>query len=105
MLKNVRGTLAYVTLDNLGGNVSLGLAEGLNAAYYCRLCKCSIEECQEMTVEQSERIWTKSNYQALLEVIAQLEKIEHAETKGLKRYCTLNDLNYFHMTQNVSVPN
>lgn len=43
---NVKCTLVNVSFDNLGANQSLGLAEGFNSNYYCRICECSKEDCQ-----------------------------------------------------------
>lgn len=46
---------------------------------------------------------TKESYSLNLEVIQQLTKIDYKTTIGVKRYCLLNDLKFFHITANKSV--
>lgn len=100
---NIKGTLALLSFDNLGANVSLGLAEGYNAAYYCRICEASRYECWNMTKENETIIRNKTTYSQQLEIIASPEKVNYDESKGIKRYCALNDLDYFHTMENISV--
>lgn len=100
---NIKGTLAYLSFDNLGANVSLGLAEGFNTAYYCRICEAPKHECSHMCKENALVIRNKINYAQQLNIIASSEKVNYDETKGIKRYCALNDLKYFHIMNNISV--
>lgn len=66
---NLRGTLTYLSFDNLGANVSLGLAEGFNAAHYCRICEAARDDCRNMSIENSTILRNKTNYGQRLEII------------------------------------
>lgn len=98
----VKGSIAYLCHDNLGGNVGLLLAKGFNAAYYCRICLLSAEECQNTTHEISHKIRTRQSYEMDLKTIAESEKVVYKETHGVERYCILNNLKYFHIFENLS---
>lgn len=100
---NVKGTLIYVSFDNLGANQSLGLAEGFGANFYCRHCLCSKEECQTMCLENERMKRSKESYAEHLALIETSTNVDLTQTRGVKRYCALNDLKYFHILDNQSV--
>lgn len=56
-----------------------------------------------MITEDVSKLRTIENYESHLEIISESEKVIFAETKGVKRNCALNKLNYFHMLRNKSV--
>jgi hypothetical protein len=100
--KRLRGTLIYASFDNLGANTSLGLAEGFNASHYCKLCNSSKLECQTATTDDLSVHRTKQEYQQQLEIIELSDKVDYKQTFGIKRYCQLNDLKFYHMLDNPS---
>lgn len=100
---NIKGTLVYLTFDNLGGNICLGMAESFNTHYYCRICECSKEQCKKLCNEITNEYRTKEKYSEQLKIIERSEKVNYKETKGIKRYCSLNDLSFFHIFINKTV--
>lgn len=99
----IRGAVCWPSFDNLGANISLGFAGGFNATYYCRFCECSSMECKTITEEMSSKIRTREKYASCVKKIELLEKVDYRVTLGVKRYCMLNELTYFHITENSSV--
>lgn len=99
---NIKGAICWPSFDNLGANVSLGFAGGFNAAHYCRFCECDSEECRTLTVENISKIRSREKYELCIKKIELLEKIDYRQTLGIKRYCMLNELEYFHLTENIS---
>lgn len=100
---NIKGTLAYLSFDNLGGNSSLGLVESFQAFFYCRICELPKEKCQKYAEEDPHVLRSKSNYMERLATIETSEKVNYSQTKGVKRLCALNDLNYFHLVENTYI--
>lgn len=92
---NIKGTISFLSFDNLGGNVSMGLAGGFNCHYYCRFCECSFCEIKE-------KLRTKENYARQIEIVKNSTKVDYKETIGIKCYCVLNDLSYFNIFENFS---
>lgn len=100
---NVKCTLVNVSFDNLGANQSLGVAEGFNSNYYCRICECSKEDCQTEYREIECKIRSKKNYVKQLAEIEMSANVDLSETRGIKRSCALNELKYLHIFDNPSV--
>lgn len=101
--KQIRGTICWPSFDNLGANTSLGFAGSFSSTYYCRFCECDSNECTVSSSEIQNKIRTKENYSLRVAKVESLEKVDYRKTIGVKRYCCLNDLKYFHITQNISV--
>lgn len=102
---SVKGTLVNVSFDNLGGNVCFGYSEGFRANYFCRICESHRDECQKITIEDVSTIRTKDEYNRTVAFILanESEKCDLTSTKGIKKYCVLNDCNHFHILENLSV--
>lgn len=100
---NIKAVLTHLSFDNLGANDSLGFASSFSASYYCRFCLLSKAECQHTTHDDSDKRRTIEDYEAQVQIIANSEKVVYNETKGVKYYCTLNDLHYFHVINNPTV--
>lgn len=100
---NVKGSISFCTYDNLGAHISLGFAEGFKCPYNCRFCENSSDEYQNFFNEKQCRLRTKESYSSNLKVIQTLTKIDYKQTFGVKRYCQLNDLKFYHMLENKSV--
>lgn len=95
----LNGTLALTAFDNLGANTSLGFA-GFSSDYYCRNCETSKMLCQQLTSESGCTMRTKESYEDSLHIITESTKVVYRETKGVKFYCELSNLKYFHIIDN-----
>lgn len=96
--KIIRGTVTYFSSDNLGANTALGLVQNFSKAhYFCRFCLCSKEEIQTSCRESPHKARNKKNYEEQLSKINDATKVDYKSTKGIARYCRLNDLEYYHM--------
>lgn len=94
----ITGTLVHLLSDNLGANAALGFVESFGKSnFYCRFCECNNSECKTLTEEIHSKRRTKQRYADHLITIASSEKVDLKETAGIKRYCELNSLKYFHM--------
>lgn len=100
---NIKGTISFLGFDNLGANVSLGLSGGFNCVHYCRICMCKQSECQQATSEDEKKFRTKENYKEQLKVVESSTKVDYKETIGIRQYCILNDLDFFHIFENKSL--
>lgn len=97
----LKGTMACMTFDNLGGNILLGLSGSFSSNYYCRICTAFKADCQQMTKECIEALRTVSDYNECLAKLC--EEDASANVKGVKSYCHLNDLQFFHTMKNITV--
>lgn len=100
---NLKGTIVQLSFDNLGANVALGFVGSFSSNYFCRHCECSKEECKVLSREISSKRRTKENYNKQIHVINESVKVKFEETKGVKYYCQLSDLKYFHIIDNPTV--
>lgn len=99
----LKGTLIFVSFDNLGGNVLYGFSGGFNANYYCRICTSKRTDCQKMVKENPKTLRTIDEYD---QIIAKIETDAHlslSETKGIKTTCPLNSMDHFHILTNMTV--
>lgn len=100
----LRGTLANLSYDNLGGNWCLGLVIALTTkASCCKICECDKAESTQLCVEDKSKTRNKFKYKRQLEIVSASEKVDYLQTQGVKRYCVLNDLKFFHTFENFSV--
>lgn len=99
----IKGTVSYLCFDNLGANLSLGLSEGFNSNFYCRICKLPKIECQVRCQEDCSQYRTMDDYAKQLSLIEDSTKVNLTESCGVKRYCVLNDLEFFKIFVNRSV--
>lgn len=63
----------------------------------------SKEECKNTAVEDVTKYGTKETYNQTIQQINESKNVDLKDTKGIKRYCVLNDLKYFHILDNMSV--
>lgn len=99
--RNIKGTLMCAMYDNLGGNVLLGLHASFASNHYCRICTALKRDCQQMTSENPNLVRTVDDYNKCLAILESNQKSK--DTKGLKTYCHLNDLDQFHIMKNITV--
>lgn len=102
----LKGTLVQVSFDNLGGNTIFGFVQSFNHTYFCRICYCEKNTCRECTREIAEKIRTKDHYNTqITKINNKLEshkEIDLIKTFGIKNYCVLNELKYYHTISNRS---
>lgn len=103
-LKNgssIKGTLVQCVSDNLGANTGLGFSAGFaKGPYFCRICCCDKEECNQLIIEDNTKFRTKTDYNNQIQTIAESSKLCMKETKGVKYYCLLSDIEYYHILDN-----
>lgn len=97
---NLKGTLTDLSLDNLEANTSLGFASSFSATHYCRICLLSNSDCQHTIVDNEETHRTIEDYDERIGIVEDSGRVIFSETKGVKRYCDLNDLDNFHVISN-----
>lgn len=98
----LQGTVCNMAFDNLGGNTCLGFAESFSANFFCRICETPKCECQKLPDEIASNLRTRESYDQILSEIEN-KKFDLTMSKGIKLFCSLNKLKYFHITQNLSV--
>lgn len=98
----LRGTLTNTSHDNLGGNSILGFVECFVATNSCRQCECTKDEIQNVFVEDPSKMRRKEEYEdAIMQIDDDSSKV--LNIKGVKMYCVLNNLEFYHMLENRSV--
>lgn len=101
--KNIKESLALFSFDNLGGNDLYGFVKSFNTDYFCRHCTCKKVELRQMTREDPNLLRTKDQYQQCIDQIEENESEDLVASKGIKKYCVLNNLKHFHITTNKTV--
>lgn len=100
---NLKGTLASITYDNLGGNTCLGLVEGFRTtSSYCRICVLKQAECKKMCTEDEVKLRNKEMYEKQLKIVENSTEVDYEKSEGVKRYCVLNDLSFFDIFVNIN---
>lgn len=98
----IRGTVTFVASDNLGQHTALGLVKNFSRTEYCcRFCNCSLSEMKTLCKEIPSKIRTLEQYNELIQKINDSTKVDLKETKGVIRYCVLNDLKYFNIIDGI----
>lgn len=92
---SVRGTVLYVSSDNLGAHSFAGFLESFNVDKFCRFCLASRSDIQSCSVQSGSFVLrTKESHNENLSRLRENEKLQSAD--GVKRDCVLNQLSYFH---------
>lgn len=93
--KNIKGTVLFVSSDNLGAHSFAGFQESFNTDKFCRFCLASRSEIQQFSVQQkSFELRTNESFNANVSQLKENEKLK--SVGGVKRDCVLNKLSYFH---------
>lgn len=99
----IKGSISFLTCDNLGFHIAMGLAQSFNCSYNCRICTCTKEEGQQMIKEDLAKLRTREQYAKQIEVIKNSTKVDYKESVGVRYFCQLNELKYFHIFENLSL--
>ncbi|KAK0140170.1 hypothetical protein N1851_022924 [Merluccius polli] len=91
----VKCTIAQVVGDNLGLNAILGYIESFSGHHVCRWCSVERTVLRTMTSEDSVLMRSRASHQDDL-------TIGNPTLTGLKRDSFLNNLNFYHVTDNVA---
>lgn len=98
---NLRGALVACIFDNAGAATALGFVESFNTKYSCRICEIEMDERQVACKENKSLYRSKDKYAEAVAIIENSENVDYIATKGVKRYCVLNDLSYYHILDNI----
>jgi hypothetical protein len=98
----VRACLVFMSADNLGYNSLFGFSESFSVMRYCRFCENTRDEVDTIFVESGLKLRrsTKS-YSEAVERVGTPDYDQQAT--GIKRGCLLNNLQYWHVTENFVV--
>lgn len=66
------------------------------------MCEMMRDECKAATVDDETKYRTKKKYNETMEAISNMRSVDLKSTNGLKFYCVLNNLNFFHILDNYS---
>ncbi|XP_055851835.1 uncharacterized protein LOC129916077 [Episyrphus balteatus] len=99
----LRGSLVSLSHDNLGANCVLGFVESFRATYFCRLCSMTRTDTQLSFIENQSLIRSSADYSEMFSLNNNQTYTEYGESKGVKRYCLLNNIQYFNIFNNPSV--
>lgn len=100
--KRLNVVLFDIPCDNLGANNLFGFSGSFSATNYCRFCTCSKAEAHLLTTEDISKIRSVSSYDEQIMNLAANPNLDLKETKGVKKKCLFNDLENFHVCQNIS---
>lgn len=99
----VCGTIAQVTGDNLGLHTLLGYVESFSANYFCHFCLIDKHTSQTVFTDDDPRITFRSKALHTQHCNDLIADPTLPSTFGVKRTCLLNDLQYFHVSNNYAV--
>lgn len=92
---SIKAGVAQVCGDNLGLNSILGYTESFSGNSVCRWCQVHRPVLKVQTLEDPSTMRTKVNYQSDL-------LLNNPTETGVKRECSLNKLEFYHVTDNVT---
>jgi hypothetical protein len=88
--------LGMIIGDNLGLNTVLGFAKSFSSNYYCRICKAHKNIMQTQCKQDPNLLRNQHNYDTDLEV-------NNVTMTGINERCAFNDINTFHVVDNLCV--
>lgn len=91
---NVKGTILFVSADNLAAHSLGGLQESFNVEKFCRFCLASREDIQTRDVRSGNFVLRSP--ESFDEAVNVLKQSDLASVDGVKRDCPLNSLAGFH---------
>lgn len=83
--------------DNLGINKLLQMVKSFRAENYCNICEIDSKTAKFSTEEDPKLLRNPETYNKIIQEGIPLNKVHN---KGIKGYCILNDLNFFHVCTN-----
>ncbi|XP_038062995.1 uncharacterized protein LOC119733674, partial [Patiria miniata] len=92
-----RGTVSFVSADNLGAHSLGGFNESFNGLRISRFCMATRQELDECLTVESCEMRTRESYNAQVTMVSEDRTL--ATAYGVKTDCVLNELEYFHVTR------
>lgn len=93
----VRGTVLYVSADNLGAHSLAGFHESFNVDKFCRFCLASRQDID--THEVKEGVFPLRTVEAHKQDLLELNRHQFVSVNGVKSDCVLDRLSHFHTIQ------
>jgi hypothetical protein len=97
----VRACLVFISADNLGYNSLFGFCESFAATKFCRFCECNREEANSLFAESQLKLRSRDSYNTAVSRVGSASYDQ--QMTGIKRGCLLNNLQYWHVTENFAV--
>lgn len=91
---NLKGTVLYVSADNLGAHSLSGFQESFNVDKFCRFCLANRVDIQKYDVRSG--IFSLRTPELFDEAVNLLKQSDLSSVNGVKRDCPLNRLTHFH---------
>lgn len=92
--KKVKLVSSLIVGDNLGLNQILGFTEGFKANFFCRICKMGQKSCMEEIYQNPNILRNELNFAKDL-------KTNNSRLTGIKESSIFNEINNFHVADNV----
>ena len=99
----VHGTIAQVTGDNLGLHTLLWYVESFSANHFCHFCLVDKQTSQTVFSDDDHSITLRNRALHAQQCNDLMADPTLPSTFGVKRTCLLNDLQYFHVSDNYAV--
>ena len=93
-------SLCQVACDNLASNGLLGFIESFSGSYFCTICYATSEEIQVKFCGELFQLRTAEDNNKDVAGLTDAKKQGKVHCRGVKRYCKLNDIQGFHVTDN-----
>lgn len=94
----IKGTLAVLSHDNLGGSVLYGMVESFRANFFCRICVMPKEETKVTCKQDNTLLRTPENFKNHIQLAANSSDSKY----GIKSRSALNNLEFFQFGLNLS---
>ena len=96
---NVHGLLNFFSADNLGANSLFGFQESFNANRFCRYCLAEKVDVQEKFYENQFIRRNRESYDLHVNAVLANNSQPNVNDAGIKKACCLNNLKWFHCTE------
>lgn len=73
------------------------------AHFFCRICTLTKEDTKQLTREDETKFRTRESYDGIVKQIISGQNLDYVESLGVKRFCYLNNLKYFHILDNFNL--
>ncbi len=94
---SVKGSVLYVSADNLGAHSLAGFQESFNVDKFCRFCLASRKDIDLHEVREG--VFPLRTIESHKQTLEELKTNSLVSLDGVKRDCVLDNLNYFHTIQ------
>jgi hypothetical protein len=96
--QHVYASLCQVTCDNLALNSMLGFIESFSCDFFCTMCYAKQDMIQKCFRSEMFQKRTVAEYNVDVSDVS--DAVGKIHVRGVKRYCILNEIEGYHVTQN-----